>query len=163
MTDHLITKTFTFTNPQSDIVVDFDFHSIDSWDHEFFYVTINGYVGLRTTSTSYKVGESTCGPKADWSERIMPDRRASVKLPCASQNIKVTFIGKIDDLYHDESYGVKNVKVTGTNRCSSNCECCSLLKPSSCLKCSQPGCTVSTPLQEFHNIADPNNPQEWVN
>lgn len=65
-------------------------------------------------------------------EAVWPNQKAIVKLPCAVTEVTITFFTSFDEVESDESFGFTNLKVTGTNRCPENCQCCSVENPGQC-------------------------------
>lgn len=126
---YTLEKTFSSLPPHSMMEVNLDFFCIDSWDTEYFYVSVDN-VQIHSGSHDFRwnLGSQMCGDS--YVDNIYPITATAYH---TSSSATIRIWTNLNQGWNDESFGIKNFVVYLTIPCTKGCLTCS--SPSYCTSC----------------------------
>ena len=130
-------KVYTFPTTYTDIAVTFDWYALDNWgdDHLLLYINDNLVFSGGLLEKIPSLSQNLCG-SPDYPDSIFRSEDGYIQLLCATNFIKIEFKASLSSSKTSKTFGIKNLKIYGWNRCSENCECCMTTpNQNQCTKC----------------------------
>lgn len=112
------------------------FWKIDSWDNEFFRVTVDNNL-VYNTKFAYNEGVELCGTDvggnqgANWAEKIV---NIELNVVHRAPAVRVHMTSTLNEAWENESWGIRDFQLF-VGRCHGNCRSCTGPGASDCTSC----------------------------
>ena len=126
---YTLQKVFSNLPSHSSIEINFDFMRIDSWDGEALHVSVDG-VTLHTSNYIFNQAGGTLICGAGWLDSL---HNINVNTYHSSSSATINIWTTLDQVWTDESFGIRNFVVYLYISCSIGCLTCS--SPNYCTSC----------------------------
>lgn len=117
-----LSKTYELSGDQTEVIIQFDFYEIDSWDNELLRMYIDDEIQLEDEYAHYRTdipSHTTLlfGGGTNYGFSSWPDQanRYLYKFETDATSLKLGFGSTLDQPIYDESWGIDNVFITSND------------------------------------------------